>query len=1167
MSNAGQAATALAGAFAGFFLTPVFGPQAIAYGLQIGLLAGTLLFPTQLPKQIGPRMEDLQTTVAQLGEPVGIVYGTFAVPGQVIALGCVTEVKRKEHVGGKGPPEQTVVTFDYYQTIAVGLCEGPICGLQRVWENGELKYDIRDQLPDEDDETFAARTEASGLYAATFTLYLGTEEQGPDPDLETIYGEGLVPGFRGLAYMVFPDRHLLTEQALRHPQWRFEVIHGAGERSVTAPTLIDDGPLDSFQTTYLMVDWARNRFFCFDLVGDADHTGIRAFSLRDNTETMQRTMADIGIGDPLAFYKGTVGLDGFIYLVVTYDNQGPAVIYRIDPETLDIVQTSTESLSRNQWAQATTIRVNGFGQQFDLLFTSAALNNSFRVRRCDTLVLMDDYEDTNEEGSVCPGAVDGITSYAWGLSYDEASFGTSFGIDVLKLTATVDISATTLEIVPSANIEKVGSLLPTALKSDWVRIAELSGLVYDQSDGCLIFCVTGATTTAVTPVERLVVKLDPDALEVVYAVPDVFNVGVTSDDNHNLSRVVSGRYSVAAPLGTVTHVDTTTGEQTQEDWSDALPGTGTFTGNEIYDGYTDCLITYIGNVGPVLVCGPGCSDEAVTLGDIVADVCVRSGVPDDGYDVSELTQPVPGFGILRNSVARTVVEALRPIAAFDAVESGTVIRFPVRGRAVSKTFVEDELGAFDQGDNQQGPPLVTTDKKQPVDLPRLVRLHYTAPSRDYEPGEKLSVPRFSPGIENELDVEVPAALDDTQALRIADVVMADAWAGRWSHSTAWDVSQLALEPTDVVLLPVDGRLYRCRISDIEDVAGGLLRKPTLIRDDDGSYVSKAVSQGPLIPTPTGPRIISTTSLVLLDLPPLREEDDNAGIYAAVYRSDPARSWSGVVIARSVDDGATFTQLAAATDEATVGYLTDALGLADPYTWDTRGEVLVHVVAGSFESREESAVINGANTIAVGANGRWEILQFRDAELTGTNLYRLSYLLRGRRGTEPYIGTGQAGDGVVLLSDGALLRLPLQTSDIGQEYQYRPTSVGLAAGATDPQPFTGQGRALLPWAPVYIRGDRDLSGDLTISFSRRSRLGSDLLPSGESLPLTDEPEAYEIDVYDGVDVVRTIDTAVESALYTSAQQVTDFGGAQDSVHVKIYQVSAVVGRGLAGEATV
>lgn len=54
---------------------------------------------------------------------------------------------------------------------------------------------------------------------------------------------------------------------------------------------------------------------------------------------------------------------------------------------------------------------------------------------------------------------------------------------------------------------------------------------------------------------------------------------------------------------------------------------------------------------------------------------------------------------------------------------------------------------------------------------------------------------------------------------------------------------------------------------------------------------------------------------------------------------------------------------------------------------------------------------------------------------------------------------------------------------------------------------------------------------------------------------------------GVTVKRTITgLTTPTALYTAAQQVTDFGATQSSILVNVYQISAAVGRGYAGIAT-
>jgi hypothetical protein len=71
-----------------------------------------------------------------------------------------------------------------------------------------------------------------------------------------------------------------------------------------------------------------------------------------------------------------------------------------------------------------------------------------------------------------------------------------------------------------------------------------------------------------------------------------------------------------------------------------------------------------------------------------------------------------------------------------------------------------------------------------------------------------------------------------------------------------------------------------------------------------------------------------------------------------------------------------------------------------------------------------------------------------------------------------------------------------------------------------------------------------------------------------IPLIQEAERYEVEIMQGVTLKRTIiGLTSPTTIYTAAQQVTDFGSAQSSVLVNVYQLSAAVGRGYAGIATI
>ena len=59
---------------------------------------------------------------------------------------------------------------------------------------------------------------------------------------------------------------------------------------------------------------------------------------------------------------------------------------------------------------------------------------------------------------------------------------------------------------------------------------------------------------------------------------------------------------------------------------------------------------------------------------------------------------------------------------------------------------------------------------------------------------------------------------------------------------------------------------------------------------------------------------------------------------------------------------------------------------------------------------------------------------------------------------------------------------------------------------------------------------------------------------------------ELELLAGSSVVRTLSATAASTLYAASDETLDFGSAQPSFAVRLYQLSAAVGRGLSATAT-
>ncbi|TLP44816.1 hypothetical protein FDK21_13670 [Cohaesibacter sp. CAU 1516] len=194
----------------------LLGPLGAAIGGALGASAGYALdqslFGAGSRSAEGPRLSDLEVQTSTEGAPITRLYGRARLNGQIIWATNFTETvtRREQRTGAAkggmsgGSVEQT--TYSYYANFAVGLCEGEIAYVGRIWANG-TELDLKD---------------------IAYRVYRGDEDQLPDSLIEAKQGAGNVPAYKGLAYVVFEDLPL-GAFGNRIPQLSFEVVRPVGK--------------------------------------------------------------------------------------------------------------------------------------------------------------------------------------------------------------------------------------------------------------------------------------------------------------------------------------------------------------------------------------------------------------------------------------------------------------------------------------------------------------------------------------------------------------------------------------------------------------------------------------------------------------------------------------------------------------------------------------------------------------------------------------------------------------------------------------------------------------------------------------------------------------------------------------------------------------------------
>jgi len=544
---------------------------------------------------------------------------------------------------------------------------------------------------------------------------------------------------------------------------------------------------------------------------------------------------------------------------------------------------------------------------------------------------------------------------------------------------------------------------------------------------------------------------------------------------------------------------------------------------------------------------------AVSLAALVRHLCLRAGLPEDRIDVTGLWGAVEGYAIGALESPRASITTLARHFGFDAVETEGMIRFVMRGRAAVASVSPDDLVAAREGD------VFELTRGQETELPQALKWQVARADEDYEAAQ-VEARRITVDTTRIASESFPMAVPPEEAERRCRRALMEAWTGRESVVFRLPPSYLALDPADVVSFSHDGRAVPLRLVSIADADA---RGVEAVRQDREAY-----DLPPGAPRPSALSqavVFGAPEAVLLDLPQLTEDQPPHRPFAAAH----AVPWPGeIAVFRSPStDG--FELLTSFGTRARIGTLVSDFYAGPTSRFDLGNVLVVDLLSGTLESVTDLTLFGGANALAIeSAPGTWEIVQAGAAELIAPGRYRLARLLRGPRGTEGAMGDpAPAGARVVVLDDG-LASLPIAEADLGIPWNWRigPASRPVSDETHVGQSFAPEGVGLRPFSVAHVeqpwRKARN-PGDLTIRWTRRSRALAADSWGGLEVPLGEELEAYEVEILDGVTVKRVLSANTTSAVYTVAQQTADWGaplGPGDTLDIRIFQLSALVGRG-------
>lgn len=1060
MGMVGQIALGVAGAVVGGFIN---GPTGAFMGFSLGYGLGGILFPV---KQNGPDPTDIVVQESAYGQAIPWNYSMFRQTGNVIWRGVPQKVGQNESAGGKGGPSYT--SYYYTLSFAVGLCEGPIQGIRRIWANGTLIYDISNP------SNFQQITGSADMITG-FTVYLGDENQMPDPTIEAELGAGNVPPFRGLAYVVFQNFSLQNYGGYM-PQLSFEIVTGVQQLSSSVQTAQYNFPTangDIVASAYVTPQtvWS----FVWSYPGGP----IYSYQLTSSGAFSQGAIATLGRSQDIGPWYGVSDQPGFLTRVYNpflsgsvltcgwYDN-GSSTYGSLQPTPLMSIPAFNGGLQVPWYA------VDGGD-----VFAAASINYA---NNGNTYIYKGNIPNWSHSGPQSPTSGPGYSSSGWQFAGISPSY--VFAWD----TNSVANGGKRLGYFSRVDLSYIGDVLTTAYcQANAITPGGGGPIVGSATDDNTVFLIGGGGTSSVP---ATIWKVNVSTNTAVTWLSGIIYPGTNPNTPWQTFKAVTEDLFMIVTL-----------------WN---PGNLANGGQALYYIYRTMSV----------------GQEQLSA--IVADMCTRSGLDASQFNVTSLTDYVIGYGVTNHSSMRSNIGPLQSMYQFDVADSEGQLKFVRRGSNPVGTIYYEDLGVASTTDDEaaQNPIVVTTADE--IELSRQYSVSYYGANNDYQQNTQYSFRPSATVSNKDSSITAPLVMADNEALARAQVMLWAEWLGAKAYTFNTDLSYLLYEPTDVVNLQDEtGALHVVRLTKCSYDGKGMLKweavaeEPTTYIDPTTYAAAGGSAQGQ-----TGGQSIpygGASNLIVLDCSPLRDQDNSPGLYIAV--GGPSPSWQGAQVNYS-RDGTSYTPLTATQANTPVGTAITALAVPpwggtnyEENEVDYANTVQIQMYNGQslYNAASFQAFLNGANVAMLGN----EIIFFQNATANGSGLFTLSNLLRGRQGTEWAASTHATQERFVLLGTW-LLQEGLNVSDLGNNIWNQAQTISVTAqyGGTIVKQLVANGR-VKPLTVSKLRAFTDAgsttglmsAAGVVLNWVRRARIANQWIDNMD-VPLDEKTESYTVSITNG-----------------------------------------------------
>lgn len=923
-------------------------------------------------------------TASSSESPIPIVYGRVVVPGNIIWMSrgrTNTYTKNVLSGASRRIVEEDVRVVD----LLVGLCEGDIQAVTRVWLNDALIID---------NTTLTGETYNRRVLPEDFSLQLFSGSVAQGGRVLSAPSFSRVVAYRGLSYAEIKN-FPVSASGTKVPVLRFEVVSKQSQGSSTFT--VTPGSYNS----NFSVDGPSGRILAstastIEVIGAASFTTEKTFS-----ETVAAS--------------GSYTADGHI-----------------------IYQTSSNDLcfrdganSGSKYAVATTAGLSHIGA-VEALDGTTPIVSVVGIRGSDVALYKLNKNTgafsavTTHNGATLSPPIN--TPFIYGTTgrfYQDGATGADFGAVFITQRAEGEVCFVNYLVYSDSQnydysetrVPEIISALPFAYGVS--AAAVLNNAVFLPWHQCFILFFSDAATKYAVRVE-----IDSPGAATWTTEIDAVPTGelLVSGGGAGYAFIANGSiFSLNPADGQTTSVYTLS-----DNGAPAFSG-----GTQCYDS-SRVAVTYVSSGDFVRVFPFKRVYTEPSLTEVFADLFDKAGLERRDYELSGLNPvTVSGFAVIEQKTLGEVIEQLIEFYGLSLVESS--VRLAVRHFNNSPQIVVDE-NLYAKTYKYTRAATLNSDyyycRIGYFDVDRDNALFFQSVSRDMIQDEGDNV-EFSQGIEYSLNLY--ATKDVVR--RAAELGLLRRLYNRDAYNVIIGPRYLSAEAGDTITFSSSSRAFRLESTELDTTFEAAFNGVT----DNSDVYSEMPALAGYTPDAAFSALDYSSELrnyaVAFNVPLVT--DSGIGyetVYCGQVRGDGATF--SPEVQRVVTPGGV-SQLVSVTDEALVGTLvTPPSDTLSPFTTQRSGQLVIRFdrdASGLLFSRpvDELYASTSTNLLFVGS----ELIQFADVSLDVDNrTATFTTLLRGRFGTEIYTGAHVSGESCALFSSTALAS-PVLATNAGELAEY------------------------------------------------------------------------------------------------------------------------------------